>query len=108
MVRTVRVDGRPYCYLSVDCLTADENQALIEAIEEVLATVGDILDEDISTAFGGLDLDEDYDPDEEDATWEAEQEAKRPQRLADERAALLRNLAKVDAELADLNATLIA
>jgi hypothetical protein len=104
----IKLGGTSIDDLDVDCLTVEENQDLYFELDDARDTLFDTAYDVIKDAFNNPELDGDSDPDEEDAKWEAEQEAKRPQRLADERAALLRKFAEVDAELEDLNSTLIA
>src|SRR5262245_29025125 len=95
---SVRIDGEiAPDFFSVEGLTHEEQVELDSAIEEAIDEAHDLIQERVYDALTDLDLDEDYDPDEEEAEAKAAWEVGRPQRLADERAALLRKLAEVDA-----------
>ena len=104
----VEIDGERADHFWLDVLTDDENQGICstieDAIQEAIDTVYETLYDEVSSSLRDVDLDEDYDPDkglEDD-------EVDRASELTEERERLLKELALVDAQIEDLNSTLIA
>jgi hypothetical protein len=90
-------------------LTDEENREIDGIIYSAIDEASDLIYERLDEILD-LDLDEDYDPDEglEDDEVDEVDEVDKASQLTEKRERLLKELAQVDAQIEDLNSTLIA
>src|SRR5262249_52762756 len=99
----ILINGQPFDYTTIDCLTREEDSELTERIEEAWQEAYDLVHEKISEAFEYLELEE---PDEDDEDEDFEDDEVTPLEEAMEtRKRLLAELAAVDTEIEALVST---